>query len=297
MRTVGPRQALRAMLDAGEPVVAPGATSALMARLIEEAGFPAVYMTGAGVAHSLLGKPDIGLTTLTEMVQQVESLSRAVSVPVIADADTGFGGVPNVVRTVELYESRGAAAIQIEDQVNPKRCGHFSGKEVVPPHEMVARIRAAVAARTDPDFLIIGRTDARAVEGIDAAVERGHRYVEAGADVLFIEAPETGDELATIGRTFQGVPLVANIVDGGRTPQLPVADLVDMGYGVLIFPGFLTRITVHAVREALGTLRTSGDTRALHPRMAGFQEVNEVLGLTRISRLVQDVEREAQEQC
>lgn len=286
------RAKLRELLQGDEPVVAPGATSALFARLIEDAGFPAVYMTGAGVAHSLLGRPDLGLTTLTEMTQQAESLARATDIPLIADADTGFGGVLNVRRTVELYESRGVAAIQIEDQVNPKRCGHFDGKEVVSLYEMTSRIRAAVAGRTDPNLVIIARTDARATDGLDAAIERGRAFIEAGADALFLEAPQTVEEMTRIGEALGHVPLVSNMVDGGITPQLSAAELFELGFRIVIFPGFLTRITMKAARDALATLRQTGDSRVLHPEMAGFSDVNTLLGLPDLTAAIHDYERE-----
>lgn len=269
---------LRALLARDEPLVAPGATNALLAKLIAEAGFDAVYMTGAGVSHTVLGEPDVGLTTLTELATVVESLASATPLPVIADADTGFGGVLNVQRTVRLYESRGAGALHIEDQVHPKRCGHFEGKEVVAVPEMLARIRAALEARRDA--LIIARTDARTVLGLDEAIERGRAYADAGADIVFIESPLSVDELERIGRELgPRVPLVANMVEGGKTPQLSAAELYALGYRIVIFPGLLTRITVHAVRDALAVLRVEGDSRPLLPRAASFADVNAVVGL------------------
>ncbi|HET6873168.1 MAG TPA: isocitrate lyase/PEP mutase family protein, partial [Acidimicrobiales bacterium] len=204
--------ALRRLLAGDGPVVAPGAYDALSARLIEDAGFPAVYMTGFGTAASLLGRPDIGLVSSSEMIDHARRIAGCVAVPVIADADTGYGNPINVLRTVREYERAGVAGIHLEDQVMPKRCGHLTGKVLVPVEEMTAKIRAAVAARSDPDFVLIARTDARAVEGLDAAIRRASSYLEAGADVLFVEAPESEDEVETIARTFAGagVPLLFN---------------------------------------------------------------------------------------
>ena len=280
---------LRVLLARTEPLVAPGATSALLAKLIAEAGFDAVYMTGAGVSHTFLGEPDLGLTTLTECAAMVESLAGASSLPVIADADTGFGGVLNVQRTVRLYESRGAGAIQIEDQVQPKRCGHFDGKEVVEVPEMLARIRAALDARRE--LLVIARTDARTVLGLDKAIERGRAYADAGADVVFVESPLSVDELERVGRELGSrVPLLANMVEGGKTPLLPARELGEMGYRIVIFPGLLTRITVRAVREALDVLRAEGDSRPLLPRTASFDELSLIVGLAERDALARRLE-------
>jgi 2-methylisocitrate lyase-like PEP mutase family enzyme len=269
--------------------VAPGATSALLAKLIAEAGFEAVYMTGAGVSHTYLGEPDLGLTTLTECAAMVESLAGASPLPVIADADTGFGGVLNVQRTMRLYESRGAGAVQIEDQVHPKRCGHFDGKEVVEVPEMLARIRAALEARRDA--LVIARTDARTVHGLDEAIERGRAYAGAGADVVFVESPLSVDELERVGRELgPRVPLLANMVEGGKTPQLSAAELYAMGYRIVIFPGLLTRITVLAVREALGVLKAEGDSRSLLPRTTSFDDLSSIVGLAERDALTRRLE-------
>ena len=281
--------ALRALLARDEPLVAPGATSALLAKLIAEAGFAAVYLTGAGVSHAFLGEPDLGLTTLTECAAMVESLAGASPLPVIADADTGFGGVLNVQRAVRLYESRGAGAIQIEDQVFPKRCGHFDGKEIVPVPEMLARIRAALDARRE--MLVIARTDARTVAGLDEAIERGRAYAAAGADVVFVESPLTVEELERVGVELgPRVPLLANMVEGGKTPLLSADELYGLGYRIVIFPGLLTRITVRAVQEALAVLRAAGDSRPLLPRAASFDEISGVVGLAARDALARRLE-------
>lgn len=280
---------LRGLLARPEPLVAPGATSALLAKLIAGAGFDAVYLTGAGVSHAFLGEPDLGLTTLTECAAMVESLAGASPLPVIADADTGFGGVLNVQRAVRLYESRGAGAIQIEDQVHPKRCGHFDGKEVVEVPEMLARIRAALDARDE--LLVIARTDARTVLGLDEAIERGRAYADAGADVVFVESPLSVDELERVGRELGSrVPLLANMVEGGKTPLLSAAELSQLGYDIVIFPGLLTRITVRAVQEALAVLRAEGDSRPLLPRAASFDELSVIVGLAERDALTRRLE-------
>src|SRR6185437_9667788 len=218
-------QALRALLAKPEPILAPGAYDALSARLIEAAGFPAVYMTGFGTSASYLGRPDVGLMTMAEMVDQARRLVQAVGVPVIADADTGYGNPINVIRTVQAYENAGVAAIHIEDQVAPKRCGHMEGKQVIPPEDMVQKVRAAAAARTSPDFVLIARTDARAVEGFQPALDRVQRYRDAGADVIFFEAPQTEDEIATIAAELRGTQLLFNWAEGGKTPPVPLARL------------------------------------------------------------------------
>lgn len=213
-----PARGLRELFEAGEMVLAPGCYDALGARLVEEAGFPAAYMTGFGSAASRLGRPNVGLMSLPEMVDNAHRIAEAVQIPVIADADTGYGNSINVIRTVREYEAAGVAAIHIEDQVMPKKCGHMDGKMVVPADEMAAKVAAAVAARRSPDFLIIARTDARSVEGLDGALERARRYREAGADALFVEAPQSVQEIETIARTFPDVPLLFNYAEGGKTP-------------------------------------------------------------------------------
>src|SRR3954453_8196743 len=210
--------ALRTLLERGEPVLAPGAYDGLSARLVERAGFPAVYMTGFGASASLLGRPDVGLLSFAGMAGHARRLVQAVGVPVIADADDGYGNPLNVMRTVREYAAAGVAALHVEDQVAPKRCGHMDGKDVIDAAEMVEKVRAAVEARGDGERLIIARTDARAVEGFDAALERARRYREAGADALFVEAPDTEQEIETVAGAFPETPLVFNWVDGGKTP-------------------------------------------------------------------------------
>jgi len=245
---------LRQMLKAPGIIVAPGAYDGFSARLTEAAGFHAVYMTGAGTAASHLGQPDLGLTTLTEMATHASHIASCVSLPVIADADTGYGNVLNVVRTVREYERAGVAGLHLEDQVAPKKCGHIAGKQVVPTTEFCDKIRAAVEYRTDPDFVIIARTDARAVTGLDDAIERANRYAEAGADVIFVEAPQTEGEIVRVAREVKA-PLLANMVAGGKTPSVKFSELERLGYKIVIYPAVCMMAAVQAIEHALGRLR------------------------------------------
>lgn len=280
----GPRR-LRELLAGEVAVVAPGAYDALSARLIEEAGFPAVYMTGFGTAASLLGRPDIGLVSGSEMVDNARRISGCVGVPVIADADTGYGNPINVIRTVRDYERAGVAGIHLEDQVMPKRCGHLSGKALVPVGDMTAKVQAAVAARTDPDFVIIARTDARAVEGIDAALQRAARYLEAGADVLFVEAPEDEEEVSLIARTFAGVPLLFNWAEGGRTPPVSLARLGELGFRVVIFPIGALLSAATAVRSFLTALRRDGTPASMLAGLPTLAQFVDTLGMAEVRDL------------
>jgi carboxyvinyl-carboxyphosphonate phosphorylmutase len=248
---------LRHMLEAPGIIVAPGAYDGFSARLIEAAGFQAVYMTGAGTAASHLGQPDLGLATLTEMAAHAGHLASCVSLPLIADADTGYGNVLNVVRTVGEYERAGAAGLHLEDQVAPKKCGHIAGKQVVPAKEFADKIRAAAEYRTDPDFVIIARTDARAVTSLDDAIERANLYAEAGADVIFVEAPQTEDEIHRVAREVKA-PLLANMVQGGRTPALKAVELEQLGFKIVIFPAVCMAAAVTAIEGALARLKESG---------------------------------------
>ncbi|MGQ9675534.1 MAG: isocitrate lyase/PEP mutase family protein [Chloroflexota bacterium] len=271
---------LRERLAKGDILIAPGAYDALLARLIALAGFECVYFSGAGTAYSLLGEPDVGLLTMTEMAERATAVAQAVVVPVIADGDNGYGNAINVMRTVREYERAGVAAIQLEDQETPKRCGHLSGRRLIGVDEMVGKLRAAQDARRDPDFVIIARTDACGVLGLDEALRRGEHYVRAGADVLFIESPRSVEDLAKIGRTFRGsVPLLANMVEGGQTPLLSASELQELGFRIVIFPNSLTRRIVHAARELLRILRTTGTTADLLAEMVDFKELNMALGL------------------
>ena len=275
---------LRQMMTGKQIVVAPGAHDALTAKIIEQVGFSAVYMTGYGQAASHLGKPDVGLLTLTEMVARASNIVEAVNVPVIADADTGFGNAVNVMRTLREYEKAGVAAIQLEDQVAPKKCGHMTGRQVVSKEEMVGKIKAAVDVRTDPDLMMIARTDARTVHGIGEALERAKAYEEAGADILFIESPESVEEMKQITTSFK-VPVLANMVEGGRTPFLPVQDLQGLGYDLVIFPTASTYLVTKALTRLMTVLKDTGTTASLIPEMITFEEFNDLIGLTKIREI------------
>lgn len=276
---------LRERLAKKEILIAPGVYDALTARLVEAAGFEAAYLSGAGVSFSLLGQPDIGLVTQTEMAERVASAAGAIRVPLLCDGDNGHGNAINAMRTVRLFESAGAAAIQLEDQAFPKRCGHLAGKALITEAEMIGKIRAACAARRSRDILVIGRTDARSVLGLDGAIARARAYREAGADVLFVEAPADADELRAVARALPGVPLVANMVEGGKTPMFAARELEEMGYRIVLFPNSLARRFVHAAREVLGALRTDGTTSSVQDRMVTFTEINELVGLSQVGEL------------
>ena len=247
---------LRSRLSAGGLLAAPGAYDGITARMVAQAGFDAVYMTGAGVAAAH-GFPDYGLLTLIEMAEAAGIMARAVTIPVIADADTGYGNELNTTRTMREYEMRGVAALQIEDQVAPKRCGHLDGKEVVSPEEFMAKIAAAAAARRDPDTVLIARTDARAVVGLDDAVARANSALAAGADIAFVEALQTQEEIAAVPRLVKG-PCLLNLVPGGKTPNIPLADVAAMGYRIAILPGLLLLAVLDAGDAALFGLKRSG---------------------------------------
>lgn len=270
--------ALRKRLAQPGILVVPGAVDALTARVIEEAGFEAVYVTGAGIANACFGLPDLGLTTLTEIAVQVQRIADAVQVPVIVDADTGFGGPLNVMRTVRELERAGAAAVQIEDQVSPKRCGHFDGQAVVPVAEMVKKIEAALSARQDPNLVLIARTDARACEGLAAAIERGRAYAAAGADLVFVEAPQTIAELRRLPDAIPA-PLLVNMVEGGKTPLLDAAALEAMGYRLVLFANTALRVAVKAVQDAMRRLRHEGTSRSLLDHMVTWEERQRLVGL------------------
>ncbi len=246
---------LRQLLQRPEIVVAPGVYDGLTARLSEQAGYPAVYMTGAGTSAAL-GYPDYGLLTMTEMVDNAALIARSVAVPVIADGDTGYGNELNVTRALREFESRGVASIHIEDQVSPKRCGHLDGKEVVSREEFISKIRAAVAARRDPDFLIIARTDARAVLDLDEAIARVNAALAAGADMAFVEATQTPDEVAAVPRRVNG-PCLLNVVPGGKTPALSMGEAQAMGYRLAILPGILLKAVVEGCDAAFATLKAT----------------------------------------
>ncbi len=266
---------MRARLSRPELILAPGVYDALTALIAEQAGFEALYLSGASIAYSRLGRPDIGLVSMAEVADTLANICARVSLPVIVDADTGFGNALNVVRTVQAFERAGAAAIQLEDQAMPKRCGHLDGKSLIGCEEMAGKIRAAVDCRRDA--LIIARTDAIAVEGLDAAMERAARYAEAGADVLFIEAPRSVDDMKRVAGAFR-VPLLANMVEGGKTPVLDAATLQAIGYRIAIFPGGLARRLAHAARDYFSVLKKDGTTAAMAGRMLDLRGINELVG-------------------
>jgi 2,3-dimethylmalate lyase len=286
-RRPGAAARLRALLESGQTIVAPGAFDPLAARLVEEAGFPAVYMTGFGTSAALIGRPDVGLLTMTEMAGNAGRIAACVDIPVIADADTGYGNPLNVIRTVGAYEAAGVAGIHIEDQVAPKKCGHMEGKQVIGAQEMAEKIRAAVDARAHPEFVIIARTDARAVEGLEAAIERGRLYRDAGADVLFIEAVVSEAEAEEVARTFPGVPLLFNWAEGGKTPPIGLDRLTELGYRIVIFPiGTLLAATA-AMRRILREIAQAGTPAAVMGELPSFGEFLDFIGLPE----VRDVEQ------
>ena len=268
-----------------EPILAPGAYDALTARIIEQAGFPAVYMTGFGTSASLLGRPDVGLLTMSQMVDNARRIAQAVDVPVVADADTGYGNALNVIRTVQEYELAGVSAIHIEDQVMPKKCGHMENKQVIPAAEMAEKIHAAFEARRSDDFLIIARTDARAVEGLDSALRRARAYRDAGADILFIEAPQSENEVAQVARAFPDVPLLFNWAEGGKTPPMRLERLKELGYRIVIFPISALLTAAKAVRAVLAEIKAEGTPMRAFPDRSSFQEFNEMIGLGEIQQI------------
>jgi 2,3-dimethylmalate lyase len=278
---------LRELLNSGQTVVAPGAFDPLAARLVEEAGFAAVYMTGFGTSAALLGRPDVGLLTMTEMADSAGRIAACVDIPLIADADTGYGNPLNVIRTVGAYEAAGVAGLHIEDQVAPKKCGHMEGKQVIGADERAQKVRAAVDARTDPDFVIIARTDARAVEGLDSALDRARRYRDAGADVLFIEALVSEAEIEAAAAAFPDVPLLFNWAEGGKTPPVSLGRLTELGYRIVIFPiGTLLAATA-AMRRILREIAAAGTPASLLGELPTFGEFTDFIGLPEVRGIEQ----------
>lgn len=270
---------LRERLARREILVAPGVFDGLTAAFAEAAGFESLYLSGAAVAYTRLGRPDIGLTAVTEMADTLALIRDRVALPVVIDADTGFGNALNAQRTMRIYERAGANALQVEDQTFPKRCGHLSDKTLVPTGEMAGKLAAMADARASDDTLIIARTDAISVEGFDAAVERAERYLEAGADALFVEAPRSKEELTEIARIFEGrAPLMANMVEGGATPIQTAADLEALGYSLVIFPGGIVRALARTAHDYYASLRDNGSNRPFAERMFDFAGLNERIG-------------------
>jgi 2,3-dimethylmalate lyase len=272
---------LRSRLAAGEFIVAPGVYDMISARLADRFGFPALYMTGYGTVASHLGLPDAGLAGYSEMASRVERIAAQCGTPLIADADTGYGGLLNVRHTVRGYEAAGAAAIQIEDQEFPKKCGHTPGRRVIPLEEMVRKVRVAVESRRSEDFLIVARTDARTSLGLDEALRRGEAYQQAGADILFIESPESEAEMARIGAAFD-VPVLANMVEQGRTPLLSKARLAELGYRVAIFPGTGFLAATAALKSVYETLKADGSSLGLATPLYPFAEMNRLMGFEEV---------------
>ncbi len=279
--TGGPAR-LRELLDSGRTIVAPGAFGPLAARLVEEAGFDAVYMTGFGTSAALLGRPDVGLLTMTEMADNAARIAACVDIPVLADADTGYGNPLNVIRTVGVYEAAGVGGLHLEDQVAPKKCGHMEGKQVIAAPEMAQKVRAAVEARTDPDFVIVARTDARAVEGLAAALDRGRRYRDAGADALFIEALVSEAEVEAAVAAFPDVPLLFNWAEGGKTPPVSLERLTELGYRIVIFPIATLLAATAAMRGVLAEIAAAGTPAAALGHFPSFGEFNEFIGLPEV---------------
>lgn len=262
---------LRSLIEASEPLLLPGAGDALTARILQDTGFPAIYATGAGIANLHYAWPDLGLLDMSEVVSEATRIADAVDVPVVVDADTGYGGPLNVARTVREIERAGAAGIQIEDQMSPKRCGHFTGTEVVDQTELVARMRTAVRSRTDDSTVIVGRTDATASLGIDEAIQRGQMLADCGADVVFVEAPREVDELARIPAEIDCRTLV-NVVEGSRTPQLSLPEYAAMGFAVVLYANTALRLAAEAVRTGAAELWRQGDSRTRSSRVLAWEE-------------------------
>jgi carboxyvinyl-carboxyphosphonate phosphorylmutase len=274
-----PTTRLRRLLAEPGIIVAPGAYDCLTARIIQQAGFPAVYMTGAGTSVARLGYPDLALATMSEMVANASDIVATVDVPVIADADTGYGGILNIQRTIRQYQQCGVAAVHIEDQEFPKRCGHLDDKRVIPADEMAPKIRAAVDARTDPDFVLIVRTDALAVTGWDDTLRRCEKYIAAGADVLFIEGIRSVEEAERLGQTFE-VPLLYNFVETGKSPLIPAGELGKLGFKIVIFPASAFLTVSKVVEGLMRELRERGTTEGLLNNMTGLVDCFEMMGLT-----------------
>ncbi len=276
---------LKQILAGDRCIVAPGVADAFAARMVGMEGFEACYMTGFGTSLTRLGMPDIGLLTMSEMVDNAARITDACAVPLIADADTGYGNPMNVRRTIREYERAGVASVHLEDQAWPKRCGHLAGKRVIPVNEMEAKLKAAVDSRQDPDFLVIARTDAIAVEGFEAALERADRYRAAGADVIFVEAPTSMTQLESIGQRFRGVPLLYNMAASGKTPDLDNATMARLGFRLAIFPNWLLLAAIPAMRRMLRELKAKGSVADIRKDVATFQEFTEIAGLPEVQEL------------
>lgn len=282
-----PTSRLRALLAENRCIVAPGVADAFAARLVAIEGFEAIYMTGFGTSLTRLGMPDVGLLTASEMIDNASRIADASGLPLVADADTGYGNPINTRRTIRDYEKAGVAGVHIEDQSWPKRCGHLAGKRVIPVAEMVAKIKAACDARRDSDFVIITRTDAIAVEGLEAALERGERYREAGADVLFIEAPVGREQVEVVSRRFKGVPLLYNMAASGKTPDLPADELGRLGFRLAIYPNWLILAAIPVMQNMLKELKRTGSIAHMRDKVPTFKQFTDIAGLPEIQELEQ----------
>jgi 2-methylisocitrate lyase-like PEP mutase family enzyme len=275
---------LRALIARKKLILAPGVADAMTARVVAKEGYEALYMTGSGTAAVRLGLPDVGLLTMSEMVDNAERIADAAEIPLVADADTGYGNPLNVMRTIRAYERAGVAAIHMEDQEWPKRCGHFAGKTVIPVEEMEAKIKAATDARHDPDFMIIARTDAYSVEGYDAAMERAARYIEAGADMIFVEELRTVEQLAEVTRRFK-IPALYNMGGSGKTPFLTATEIEALGFSLVIYPNFIMRAAIAAVQNVLRELKSSGSLEEVLKNISGYDERHALLKLPEMIEL------------
>ena len=283
--TTRPTTRLRELISGNRCIVAPGVADALAARMVALEGFDTVYMTGFGTSITRLGQPDVGLLTASEMIDNATRIVDASGLPVVADADTGYGNAINVRRTIRDYERAGVAAVHLEDQVWPKRCGHLAGKRVIPTAEMVAKIRSACDARHDSDFVIIARCDAIAVEGLEAALERGERYREAGADMLFIEAPVGREAVERVAKHFEGVPMLYNMAASGKTPDLPADVLGELGFRLAIYPNWVILAAIPAMQAMLRHLKKGAGVAQMREHAATFKEFTEIAGLPEIMKL------------
>jgi len=280
-----PTTRLKTLLAGNRCIIAPGVADAFAARLVRQEGFDACYMTGFGTSLTRLGMPDIGLLTMSEMVDNAARIVDACGLPLVADADTGYGNPMNVRRTIHEYERAGVAGVHLEDQAWPKRCGHLAGKRVIPTNEMEAKLRAAVDTRRDADFQIIARTDAIAVEGFEAALERGERYRAVGADVIFIEAPTSMAQMEEVGRRFKGVPLLYNVAASGKTPDMTVEEAAKLGFRIAIYPNWVILAAIPAMRRMLRELKTKGTPAHMRGEVATFKEFTDIAGLPEVQEL------------
>ncbi|MCK4783178.1 MAG: isocitrate lyase/PEP mutase family protein [Desulfobacteraceae bacterium] len=276
---------LKKILAEEKTILVPGAYDAFSAKILKQAGFQVVYMTGSGVTASLTGMPDVGILTMTEMVNQARNIVNAVDLPLICDADNGYGNPINVIRTVKEYERAGVAGIHIEDQVAPKKCGHFEGKQVIPAEEMVNKIEAAIYAREDDDFLLIARTDTRSVIDLSEALERARLYVKAGVDMIFVESPQSVDELRIISNELSNVPLLVNMVEGGKTPTLPFEELREMGFKIVLYPTCGIRAVAKTLQELAAHIYKFRNTKNFETRLVTFEGRNKITGLAHIQEL------------